>query len=259
MFNLLTAEKLKLQHSWKLWVCLGIFIFYPLLQLVGIVGEANNGKELLQPVETVINGATGVLMMAKIAAAIQLVIAVFASFIIGEEFQNGTIRNALSLGRSRAHYYFTKWLIAAGVTLLSMIIITLIGVIGYGAAFGFGEVAGVTDYMGYAVKVVIVQSFLMLSVTSVFVMLAFWTRSSAMAIVWTSLFTIGTGFVPGIFQKFEATKEITWWFTQSYMFYSNFASQWAISQFPKMIFVSVVTIVVSSMLGYVIFSKTDIK
>lgn len=259
MFNLLTAEKLKLQHSWKLWVCLGIFIFYPLLQLVGIIGEANNGKELLQSVETVINGATGVLMMAKISAAVQLVIAVFVSFIIGEEFQNGTIRNALSLGRSRGHYYFTKWLVSAGITLIAMVVITLIGVIGYGTAFGFGEVAGVANYMGYAVQVVIVQFLLMLSVTSVFVALVFWTRSSAMAIVWTSLFTIGTGFVPGIFQKFEATKEITWWFTQSFIFYSNFASQEAIHQFPKMIFVSVVTIVVSSLLGYIIFLKTDIK
>ena len=198
-------------------------------------------------------------MMAKISAAVQLVIAVFVSFIIGEEFQNGTIRNALSLGRSRGHYYFTKWLVSAGITLIAMVVITLIGVIGYGTAFGFGEVAGVANYMGYAVQVVIVRFLLMLSVTSVFVALVFWTRSSAMAIVWTSLFTIGTGFVPGIFQKFEATKEITWWFTQSFIFYSNFASQEAIHQFPKMIFVSVVTIVVSSLLGYIIFLKTDIK
>ena len=73
--------------------------------------------ELVQVIDTVINGATGILMMDKNGLTILLVMIAFISFFIGEEFQNGTIRNALSLGRSRTHYYLSKFLIAALLSL----------------------------------------------------------------------------------------------------------------------------------------------
>ena len=42
------------------------------------------------------------------AAWILLAFAAFACFYIGEEFQNGTIRNTLSLGRNRMTYYVSE-------------------------------------------------------------------------------------------------------------------------------------------------------
>lgn len=51
------------------------------------------GNELNQATDTVINGATGILMVEKMAAWILLAFAAFACFYIGEEFQ--TVRFAI--------------------------------------------------------------------------------------------------------------------------------------------------------------------
>jgi len=104
MLNLLTAEWIKLIRSKKLWIVLGIFTLLPIYQAVNSKIAIHYGAKLVQIIDTVINGATGILMMDKSGFTILLVMSAFISFYIGEEFQHGTIRNALSLGRSRTHY-----------------------------------------------------------------------------------------------------------------------------------------------------------
>ena len=99
------------------------------------------GNELNQATDTVINGATGILMVEKMAAWILLAFAAFACFYIGEEFQNGTIRNTLSLGRNRMTYYVSKLLLL--ITTLGVVLITGLAMIAYTLAFGFGEVEGI--------------------------------------------------------------------------------------------------------------------
>ena len=96
MLNLLTAERIKLLHSKKLWVVLAIFTALPILQVINTNWNVSNGAKLVQAIDTVVNGATSILMMEKNALTILLIISAFISFFIGEEFQNGTVRNALS-------------------------------------------------------------------------------------------------------------------------------------------------------------------
>ena len=106
MFNLLTAEKIKVWKSRKMWVSLGLMVVLPLFYSWNEwYMHTKYGNELNQATDTVINGATGILMVEKMAAWILLAFAAFACFYIGEEFQNGTIRNTLSLGRNRMTYY----------------------------------------------------------------------------------------------------------------------------------------------------------
>lgn len=65
MLNLLTAERIKLIRSKKLWIVLGIFLLLPIYQVAMAQLNVSYGAELIQPKDTVINGATGVLMMKK--------------------------------------------------------------------------------------------------------------------------------------------------------------------------------------------------
>jgi DNA-binding winged helix-turn-helix (wHTH) protein len=88
MLNLLTAEKIKLFRSKKLWIVLGILFLFPIMQVVNSHVEVINGKELIQPIDTVINGATAILMIKKNGFTILLVLSAFISFFIGEEFHN---------------------------------------------------------------------------------------------------------------------------------------------------------------------------
>lgn len=259
MLNLLAAEKTKLLHSKKIWIVLSILFLLPILQAVNSVVSVNYGDELVQVIDTVVNGATGVLMIKKNGLTILLVIVAFISFFIGEEFQHGTIRNALSLGRSRTHYYLSKFVVAAVLSLVGVVGMTIIGIISYTIAFDFGDIAEIDNYISYALKSFGTLYLLLLANVSVYVMISFLAKSSSIALIWGFLYTIATGFLPGIFQQTEHFKQVTFWFTESFLFYMNFSSPAEIAQYPEMVLVSLITIVLSSAVGILLFSRSDIK
>lgn len=259
MLNLLTAEKIKLLRSRKLWIVLGIMALLPVYQVANSLMAVHSGVELVQSVDTVINGATGILMMEKNALTVLLVISAFISFFVGEEFQNGTIRNALSLGRSRAQYYLSKLVTATLLSLVGVILLTALGMMSFSIAFGFGEAAGISGYFSYAIQAFVTLYLLILANVSIYLMISFLTKNSGISLVWTFLYTILIGFGAPIFQQTEHFKQLTYWFSESYLFYSDFANPADIGRFPEMILVSFITIVLSSAVGILRFTHTDIK
>jgi ABC-2 type transport system permease protein len=259
MLNLLTAERIKLIRSKKLWIVLGILSFLPIYQAVNSKVTVHYGTKLVQAIDTVINGATGILMMEKNGLTILLVMSAFISFFIGEEFQNGTIRNALSLGRSRIHYYLSKFVIAAILTLVGAILMTALGMINFSVVFGFGEVAGISNYISFTIKSFSTLYLLILANVSIYVTISFLTKNSGISLVWSFIYTIAAGFGPGIFQQTEHFKYVTYWFTESFLFYSDFAKNTDIARYPEMVLVSLITIVLSSTVGILLFKRTDIK
>ncbi|UOQ87183.1 ABC transporter permease [Gracilibacillus salinarum] len=259
MLNLLTAERIKLFRSRKLIIVLAILAILPIIQVANSKMTVHYGNELVQVIDTVINGATGVLMIKKNGLTVLLVLSAFINLFIGEEFQNGTIRNALSLGRSRTHYYASKLVIAAILSLVGVLIMAVIGMISYSAVFGFGEVAEINNYAVYAVQSFGTLYLLILANVSIYVMITFLTKNSAVSLIWSFLYTLATGFGAGIFQQTEHFKQVTYWFTESFLFYFNFASTEDVARYPEMMLVSLITIMISSIIGIVIFKRTDIK
>lgn len=259
MFNLLTAEKIKMRRSKKLWIALAILFILPVIQVINSQLTVHHGTELVQVIDTVINGATGILMMKKNGFTILLVLIVFISLFIGEEFQNGTIRNTLSLGRSRVHYYVSKFLAAAIFAFVGVLGMTMLGIASYTVVFGFGEVDGITNYIRYAIQSFSVLYLLILANVSIYVLISFLTKNSSISIVWSFLYTIATGFLPEIFQHTENFGHVTFWFTETFLFYFYFVSPADIAEIPRMIVVSIITIVLSSGLGILLFKRTDIK
>ena len=259
MHNLLTAERIKLFRSKKLWIVLGILSLLPINQVIDSFIKVKNGGELVQVIETVINGATAILAMKENGFTIILVMSVFISFFIGEEFQHGTIRNALSLGRSRTHYYLSKFITAALLSFVGVILMTAIGMISFTIVFGFGDVPGISEYYWYAFKTFSTLYLLILSTVSVYVMISFLTKTSGTSLVWSFVYTIATGFGPGIFQQTTHFKYVTYWFSESFLFYTYFVKPTEVAKYPEMVLVSVITIVLSSMIGILLFNRTDIK
>lgn len=259
MLNLLTAERIKLFRSKKFWIVISILILLPIYQVVNSKISVNYGSDLVQAKDTVINGATGILMMEKNGFTILFVISAFISFFIGEEFQNGTIRNALSLGRSRTHYYLSKLVTASLLSLVGVIIMTALGMIGFSGVFGFGEVAEITNYFSYATKTFSTLYLLILANVSVYVMIGFLTKNIGISLVWSFLYTIMTAFVPPVFLQTEHFKQVTFWFTETFLNYSDFASPVDIARYPEMVLVSIITTMLSLGLGILFFNRTDIK
>ncbi|MDS9472352.1 ABC transporter permease [Sporosarcina pasteurii] len=259
MLNLLTAEKIKLRRSKKLMIALIILCVLPIIQVVNSYWSVSYGDELIQKIDTVVNGATGILMIKKNGLTVLLVMSAFISFFIGEEFQHGTIRNALSLGRSRTHYYVSKLIVAALVSLAGVIVMTILGMVGFTIAFGFGGVDEMNHYVSYALKAFSTLYTLVLANVSVYVAIGFITKNSSFTLIWSFIYTIATGFLPGIFQHTTHLKQVMFWFTETFMFYFNFATPEDVARFPEMIVVSLVTIVLSSAVGIWMFNRTDIK
>lgn len=259
MLNLLAADKVKLFKSRKMWITLSIVVFLPIFQLLNAISKNSYQGHLTPKEDIVVNGASGVLMNVKSNLVILLIFCAFISFYIGEEFQNGTIRNTLSLGISRGKYYLLKLLVAFGLTLISTVIITAMSVSGYSLVFGFGSIAGITNYGNYFLMLSLTIFLLIFSVVSIYVAIGFMVRTIGASVIWTFVFTISMGFIPGVFMKFKSLADVTWWFTESYLFYKNFALLSVINEFPKMIFISVITIMVSTIIGIWSFYKADIK
>ncbi|WP_125761818.1 ABC transporter permease [Companilactobacillus hulinensis] len=259
MLNLLMADKIKLFRSRKMWITLAIVIFLPIFQLLNSISKNEYQGKLVQKMDIVVNGATGVLMNVKANLVILLIFCAFVSFYIGEEFQNGTIRNSLSLGMSRGKYYLMKLLVVFCLTLISTVIITALSTISFGGYFGFGSIAGINNYDYYFWMISLTVFLLLFSVISVYVAINFMVRSTGSGIIWTFIFTITMGLLPGAFLKFDSLKGLTWWVSESFLFYKDFTSQSVIGEFPKMILVSVVTVVISTLIGYWSFYKSDIK
>ncbi|MFD1318545.1 ABC transporter permease [Loigolactobacillus zhaoyuanensis] len=259
MSNLLAADKIKLTHSKKIILVLLIMGLLPLVQALNGQLTVHSGFKLTQLKDIVIDGATSILMIEKNGLTLSVVLLVFVNFFIGEEFQHGTIRNALSLGQRRADYYLAKLIMAAGLTFVAAVVTTVVGMLSYSVLFNFGQVVGIDHYFSYALQAFIVLYLLILANVAVYVAVTFITKNTGMAMVWGFLYTIGTGFVPGVFQQTEHFKFLTNWFTQTYLFYRNLALPAAITEFPQMILVSGATIILATILGIYIFKHTDIK
>ena len=129
----------------------------------------------------------------------------------------------------------------------------------YTVVFGFGEVDGITNYIRYAIQSFSVLYLLILANVSIYVLISFLTKNSSISIVWSFLYTIATGFLPEIFQHTENFGHVTFWFTETFLFYFYFVSPADIAEIPRMIVVSIITIVLSSGLGILLFKRTDIK
>jgi ABC-2 type transport system permease protein len=90
-------------------------------------------------------------------------------------------------------------------------------------------------------------------------MISFLSKNSGISLIWSFIYTIATGFGAGIFLQTQHFKHVTFWFTESFLFYSDFAKSVDIAKYPEMILVSLITIVVSSTIGILLFNRTDIK
>lgn len=94
MFNLLTAEKIKVWKSRKMWVSLGLMVVLPLFYSWNEwYMHTKYGNELNQATDTVINGATGILMVEKWLHGFFWLSQHLRAFILGKNFK--TVRFAI--------------------------------------------------------------------------------------------------------------------------------------------------------------------
>lgn len=260
MSRLLIADRIKLIHGKIIWLILLVSLVLPIIQVGNSWLAVQNHETLLLSKDIVINGASAIFMIKKNAFTIFAILFIFISFFIGEEFQNGTIRNPLALGVSRGTYYLSKLVDLIVVSFICVLILTMIGYGVYSLLFGFGSFStGPFNYGEYTFFNFLIQFLLLIANGSIYLMLAFLCKNTGITLIWTAAYTIGMGFLPGLFLKVKSLSFLTDWVSQTHLLYRDFSSPETLDHYLQMMIVSLMTIVLSSMIGIYVFKKADIK
>jgi ABC-2 type transport system permease protein len=242
MINLLKSELIKLKKSPMVLIVWGLFIILPVYQMFDALQVARNGA-LRQEIETVIDGATSFLELDKNGFFMVIVLMVFVCFLICDEFQNSTIRNALALGINRTKYYAVKLIISTLVMLVGILLMTVAGFICYNSAFGYGE--------GNYIKSFAVLILLVWSGVSACVMICFLAQKTGNSLVICFIYILSTGFGPALFPKTGFFIFVIRCFTNGSLFAGNFADVGWQAIFPSMIIASIGTVIVTSIIGII--------
>jgi ABC-2 type transport system permease protein len=208
--------------------------------------------------DQIIQGQNSIAKLGQNSAMLSLFMAAFVGFFIASEFQNGTMRNILALGKNRTRVYLSKVFSACVAVAAIVTVAGVMATIGYGVAFGFGNMA-IGEFLPYFSWNFLAILFFYMPYAAVFTMLAIISKSP----ITTALLCIGYvvvvfslgGFInayPGGGLKF-----LLEYFPEYYM--SEIDDLASLPFIAKGILVSGTYIVLSSIIGSIVFNKSDIK
>jgi ABC-2 type transport system permease protein len=193
---------------------------------------------------------------------IVICLGIMAGFSIAGEFEGGTVRNILSVGRRRASYYLSKLAAVFSFGVVLALVTTLIHFTVITGFFGVGEVAD--GYTNSFLLLAASQFMLYLTYTSLFVFLAFLFRNTGLAIVMSVAFVIAEEIVymfvimfPAL-DMFKSLVELLPYYgvqRTTSAFYGA-AEQ---SEFMWAAIICGVTVVASTIAGIMLFNRRDIK
>ena len=170
MKQLIQAEWYKIKSSKTLrYLCIAIFVFNCISVISSIVVK-----------ETFFWGQIGVLQIGSSMNAIWF--GAFAGFFIASEFQNGSIRNVLSLGKNRAQVFMAK-VIAMFIAITIMLFVLAVSfTICYTITSRFGTMA-IGAFVPYFISNFFSELIFHLPYAGFFTMFAFLTKKPGLTIL----------------------------------------------------------------------------
>lgn len=204
-------------------------------------------------------GQNSIIVLGEGAAIRALWIAAFVGFFIASEFQNGTIRNVIALGKDRTHILISK-IFSASIAIVAILTVDgIVATICNSAAFGFGNMAG-GEFLRLSVGSFFLQTLYHSTYAAVFTMLAFLSKDSGKTILFCIVYEIAILAIGGFLNNFPggALAFAVQLFPQ---YYASELDDIGF-QLPFMIngiIISVAYIVGSSLIGTIVFKKSDIK
>lgn len=199
----------------------------------------------------VLNGAN--ILKSRAGDNIPLVLMmVFVVYCINAEYSTGRIKIIVSKLKNRKYFYIAKLLICmVGCITLNMIS-SLTYVIGATVLGGFDPY----NSFNFANSIIqmLAQTFILCSYTSLFVVIAFLTRSFAGSIICNLLIIL---FSPGALDKLNKILNLKKFFTQSSIaaFINSYDINWRLL---SVIAANILIILITVLIGTFVFSKKDI-
>ena len=247
MKQLIQAEWYKIQRTKTLgYLCLAIFGVKTISLISAFALKKNIGF-----------GQEGVLKIGDAFSAIW--IGAFAGFFIASEFQNGTIRNVLSLGKNRMYVFLAKVIAVIIAIVVMLFVMAITQTIGQTVANKFGSMT-----IGVFIPYFFFNFFNMviyhLPYAGFFTMFAFMSRKPGLTILLafgyeTVILTIG-----GMLQNYPAMNLkpfLSWFPPYYYTKIDEFLGNWTF--ITNGYIVSIVFTLVPILIGIYKFKNTDIK
>lgn len=201
-------------------------------------------------------GQTGIMMLVNTSLFTQIWILAFVGYFISSEFQNGAMRNILSLGKDRIHVYLSKLFSTFFATFTILVVVATISTLGLTALYGFGDM-NFTEFLSYFTSTFFIQFIYHLPHAAVLLMLAFISRSLGMTLMLGIGYWIVNANVPSILRALNVVSTIEY-FPDYYI--SRLAS---LHNDPRFItngfIVCVVYIIMTGIISCIVFRKSDIK
>ena len=205
---------------------------------------------------------TGIEVSAGVVTGgnVAIYMSIFVAIFVAHEFTHGTMKNVVSKGYSRIKIYLSKLIaVSVATTLMFLAILIFTTIVGTVVTGEFGEITG--TYALEFLRMLAIVTLLYLAFSSLYLMIVMIVRSSGGAI---AINLIGvTMFGPEIYELFN------WLFKNKYDFnkYSltnnvllyNESLSPPLEDIGRSIIVGLVFLVVTTLIGSLVFEKTDIK
>ncbi len=262
MLNLINADIFRLVHEKMLWITTCILSLFYLLAGSGKFTPTfrmNVANHQVEQVNIIQSGAQSPFsLMASPFFLVYFFLPILIT-VAGSDFSTGAIKNTLSRGFTRPQIYFSKlilvWVIGSIFDLLLITLTLISGTI----LLGFGQPLD-AGYLGELGEVFLLQLPLFLGVISIGICLFFLTRRTAIAtLVYLLLFTAAQ-FANTLLSSFPVKfgnilrYEILYCLKQAVAL-QNLHGQ----DLARIVFVGAGYIVITSLLGILVFQKIDIS
>ena len=146
-------------------------------------------------------GQNSVAEIGRNSSILSLGMAAFVGFFVASEFQYGTMRNVLALGKNRMHVFLSKVLSACVAVAAIIAVFSIAGTVGFSMAFGFGDMA-LGEFSRFFVWNFSMQLLYHLTLAAIFTMFAFLSKSPGMTILLSVGYVIATLAIAGFLNNF---------------------------------------------------------
>lgn len=192
------------------------------------------------------------------AGTIEMLMAVLIGAMVAKEYSTGTIKNILAYGKRREHYYISK-LIACTIGLTVILAVMVItATLGGTILFGWGEALSISQVFELLVTFLGAVAIGM-GIISVLMLIATLVKSSGATIgIGIVLMAILPTIISFLYGKFA-------WFDKIYE--SSLSYNWALTtniratngDILKAALIGLITLLITSAAGIILFKKQDIK
>lgn len=201
-------------------------------------------------------GQGGVMVLANTSLFLQIWMLAFVGYFISTEFQNGTMRNTLALGKNRTHVYLAKLLATFVAIAVICVAVTIVQTVWLTVVNGFGDMS-FNKFLSYFALTFSMQLLYHLTFAAVFTLFAFLSRSMGMTLM------LGIGYWIVLMNAPAVLSALHMGFAADYSPLHYVATFAALNGQPGFITMGIIVslgyILISTIIGSIIFNKSDIK